>query len=648
MADGPSLTRTKTAPGTSAALGLAIVLAGSVGWSQTPDADDSKPTPKPVFYETATVEARPVESASAAVTVVDGGDLEASEARSATDALQAVPGLSLLSSGGRAGVTNVFVRGGDSNFTLVLLDGIPLNDSTDLNGGTVNLEELPADLIDHVEVVRGPLTSFYGPGSLSGVVQLFERRGGPGPLRLDVAAEGGNASLRHGVARVAGGAGRGGYSGGAAWDQEEHRIGEDRFRAFDAWGTRDLCFGETSAIDFTGRFSSGTADDYPDTSGGPVYGSGALRHTDRQDVALTSRAGWGKGRRSHVTLGVSRRDLDRTSPEVGPLVPASAEHTEFTRLRVAYEAPLVSRPQTTVDVGVSGEGEWGVNRSVLHLPAYLGGDTPGDYRHDRMTGGAYLGVRRQAGRVLLEGALRADAAGDASLQANPHVGLVWSVDSAGDTRLRASFGRASKLPSFFALSSPRALGGNPDLAPERVLGGDVALERAFLSRRLEASVGYFRQEYRDLVDFDFDVFQLVNRSRVRAEGAEVVVRWQGPASFYVEGRGTWLQAQELSGAPLLHRPRWSGGGAIGWRPRTRASLQVQWRGVSSSLDEQLTVPDRGSVAGYGVLGAAGSFGWGRHWSVRARLDNAANRDYETLIGFPGAGRSFWLGLAWGL
>ena len=265
-----------------------------------------------------------------------------------------------------------------------------------------------------------------------------------------------------------------------------------------------------------------------------------------------------------------------------------------------------------------------------------------------MTGGAYLGVRRQAGRVLLEGALRADAAGDASLQANPHVGLVWSVDSAGDTRLRASFGRASKLPSFFALSSPRALGGNPDLAPERVLGGDVALERAFLSRRLEASVGYFRQEYRDLVDFDFDVFQLVNRSRVRAEGAEVVVRWQGPASFYVEGRGTWLQAQELSGAPLLHRPRWSGGGAIGWRPRMRASLQVQWRGVSSSLDEQLTLPDRGSVAGYGVLGAAGSFGWGRHWSVRARLDNAANRDYETLIGFPGAGRSFWLGLAWGL
>ena len=124
--------------------------------------------------------------------------------------------------------------------------------------------------------------------------------------------------LRHGVARVAGGARPGAGLGEPRRTGRSIGSARDRFRAFDAWGTRDLCFGETSAIDFTGRFSSGTADDYPDTSGGPVYGSGALRHTDRRDVALTSRAGWGKGRRSHVTLGVSRRDLDSTSPEVGP------------------------------------------------------------------------------------------------------------------------------------------------------------------------------------------------------------------------------------------------------------------------------------------------------------------------------------------
>jgi outer membrane cobalamin receptor len=94
----------------------------------------------PVFYETTTVTARPVSGASGAVTVVSSEELAAAAARSGTEVLHEVPGLSLLASGGRAGVTNAWVRGADPNFTLVLLDGIPLNDSTELQGGAVNLE----------------------------------------------------------------------------------------------------------------------------------------------------------------------------------------------------------------------------------------------------------------------------------------------------------------------------------------------------------------------------------------------------------------------------------------------------------------------------------------------------------------------------
>ena len=194
----------------------------------------------PVFYETTTVTARPVSGASGAVTVVSPDELAAAAARSGTDVLREVPGLNLLSSGGRAGVTNAWVRGADPNFTLVLLDGIPLNDSTDLQGGAVNLEELPAGLVGRAEVVRGPLTSFYGPSSLSGVVQLFTPRGGTGPLRLALGAEAGNADLRRGFARASGAAGAGGWSTGAAYDEETHRIAEDRFRQLDAFATADL------------------------------------------------------------------------------------------------------------------------------------------------------------------------------------------------------------------------------------------------------------------------------------------------------------------------------------------------------------------------------------------------------------------------
>ena len=190
--------------------------------------------------------------------------------------------------------------------------------------------------------------------------------------------------------------------------------------------------------------------------------------------------------------------------------------------------------------------------------------------------------------MLLEGALRANSPGMPRSSETPR-GPRLERRLGGRQPVAASFGRASKLPSFFALSSPRALGGNPNLAPERV-SAETLPSSAPSSPSARGERRVLPPGIRDRVDFDFDVFQLVNRSRVRAEGGEVVVPVAGARSFYLEGRGTWLQARELSGAPLLHRPRWTGGGAIGWRPGTRASVQVQWRGVSSSLDEQLTVP----------------------------------------------------------
>lgn len=645
-----------------------VLLLLLLGWPAAghPQSDASPPAPKketaadsgprepPVFYETTTVTARPVSSASGAVTVVGPEEAQASGARSATELLQEVPGLELLSSGGRAGQTNAYIRGGDPNFTLVLLDGIPLNDATDLQGGAVNLEELPAGLIERAEIVRGPLTAFYGPSSLSGVVQLFTPRGGPGPVRASLGAEAGNADLRRAFARAAGPAGeRGGFSGGLSWDQERHRIAEDRFRQLDAWGSASLALGRTADLRLTGRFADGATDDYPDASGGPLYGSGELRHTTHQDLALGAQLDLGDParRRHHLSVGLSRRERDRTSPAVAPQVPASSEQVTFTRLRLSWQVPLHRTPRTELDAGASGDGEWGENASILELPPFLGGSVPGDYRKTRVSGGAFAGARhelalgRGRGTVLLEAALRADLASTDSPQLNPHAGIVVRP-GAGATRLRVSAGRASKLPSFFALASPRALGGNPGLRPESAWGGEAGIEHEFRTARLEVGASYFRQRYADLVDFDFEQFLHVNRSRVRARGAELTARWQPHPALALDAEATYLEARDLDGGRLLHQPRWTGGARVTWRPEERLSLRLQARAVSRSLDEQIPVPDRDTVSGYGLLGFAGSWRVRDALTLRARLDNLTDRSYQTLVGFPGPGRSFWIGLGW--
>jgi vitamin B12 transporter len=612
---------------------------------ETPEAPEDEAVPE--FFETTTVTARPVSSATGSVTVVGAEELAVAGARSGREILEEVPGLNLLPTGGRAGVTHAWIRGADPNFTLVLLDGIPLNDPTDRQGGAVNLEELPRGLVERAEVVRGPQTAFYGMSALSGVVQLFTPRGGPGPVQASLGAEFGNADLRRGFARASGPAGRGGWSAGLSFDEERFRIADERFRQVDAWAGADLALGDEADLALTARFANGEQDDYPNASGGPALGSGELRRTDHDDLALGVRLTLGHrdAPRHRIGVGLSRRAQDRLSPAIPPTVPESEEATAYTRLRVSWQSPIHRSGSTWIDIGASGEGEWAENESLLKLPPALGGDVPGNYEERRVSGGVFGAFRQERGTLLYELTLRLDGASGLGAQLNPQVGLVWTLGSGG-TRLRASAGRATRLPSFFALASPPALGGNPDLKPERTVGGDVGLTHRFRAARLEVGAGYFLHEYRDLVDFDFDQFLHVNRARVRTQGVELTAHWQPHETLRLDAEVTWLEAKDLSGDPLLYEPRWQGGGGLTWQPSPELSLRLFTRAVSEYLDNQIPVPDRDTVAGYGLVGFAGSWRFQRGWSVRARLDNLTDRSYETLIGFPGPGRSFWVGLGW--
>jgi len=116
---------------------------------------------------------------------------------------------------------------------------------------------------------------------------------------------------------------------------------------------------------------------------------------------------------------VSHRDQDRVSPAVLPQVPESVERTTFTRLRAAWQLPVAIGARTTLDVGASGEGEWGENRSVLKLPPALGGEVAGDYDETRASGGVFGALRQERGRFLYEVALRADIASSDSPQLHP-------------------------------------------------------------------------------------------------------------------------------------------------------------------------------------------------------------------------------------
>lgn len=588
--------------------------------------------PVETFYATATVQERPLSSATGSVTVIDREAIDASGARTVGELLRTAPGVSVTTNS-RGGSSVAHIRAGEPNFTLVLLDGVPLNDSTYQVGDVFNLEGLPTAGIERIEIVRGPLSSFYGSTGLSGVIQIFTRDGEErAALAEEAELSAGDASFRRGSGTVSGK----GWSVTALWEEEAERIAEERFEQ--AGGLASLSFPVGSArLQLKARGSSWEGDDYPDASGGPVFGSGELRHTDHEELSLAAELSVGD--RHRLDASVYRHGMDRRSPEVFPQVPPSVEETRYTRTRFGWASLLRSSPGIRWSAGVDVQREQGENESLLLLPVDFGGAVRGDYDITRTLPGAYTELILDRGPWTFELGSRIDLPEDHATQWSPRAGVGRRI---GKARLRASAGRGWKLPSFFALASPPALGGNPDLRPETILGGDLGVE--WQLGRTDAGLTLFYNRYEDLIDFDFATFTHLNRSEVDTRGIEGTFGWRPRDGLSLQASATW---QEFDAeADLRHRPERTGGLRVLWEPIEAVTLDFDAQAVSRYFDRQIPVEDRGTVEGYELLGVGAAWRFASPWELRLRVDNLLDERYETLIGFPGPGRSLRAGLRW--
>src|SRR5688572_30467591 len=153
---------------------------------------------------------KPASTLTQAVTVILGDDLRERGVTRVSDALREVPGASIVQTGSFGAVTTLFLRGGESRYTKVLIDGVPVNAS----GGFFDFSHLTTDNIDRIEIVRGPSSVLHGADAVSGTVQIFTRRG-TGRPRLTLGARGGTYQSYDLSADASGGSERIAFSAGA-------------------------------------------------------------------------------------------------------------------------------------------------------------------------------------------------------------------------------------------------------------------------------------------------------------------------------------------------------------------------------------------------------------------------------------------------
>jgi outer membrane cobalamin receptor len=616
------------------------------------------------------------------VSIVTRHEIDERGAQSVLEVLREVPGVEVNQSGRRGGVTGVFIRGGNSNYNLVMIDGIQMNDF----GGGFDFAPLAVDGVDRVEVIRGPQSALYGSNAVTGVINVVSQRG-EGPPRFTALAEGGSFTTR----RFA--AGASGLNRAFGWAFNLSRLDSggvvrnDNYRNQTVWlsfrYSRTLrrqfgfhFFGNANDAGAPGPFGSDPDHlyDAPIFPGGPTPREVGLVSRDKQNLFgyQASYAEQFSTRFRQVTaVSVSTSRFFFVSP-FGDSFSHSLRVVGNTRSEITISSK---------DLLVAG---FEVNREQIKN-TFIADASSIPFLLPR-TSYAYFAENRWSPtpRWFVIAGLRVDnirtdelppdafdsrplLPASSILKVNPRISLAYLAHEPdtsgwfGTTRVHGSFGTGIRAPNGFEL----AFTNNPRLKPERSISFDLGAEQRFFSNRAVFDVTYFFNRFADQIVVlggslqNLSQFHSDNLANARAQGVEVSFRIRPIRSLELAGEYTRLNSAILAldgttiaqslfrvGQPLVRRPHNSAGfNATWWHRRLMLNLNGYVRGPV--LDVEPTFGAFGGLfrnKGYVLANAGFAYRLPAGVEIYGRLNNFLNQKYEESFGFPALHLNFLAGV----
>jgi vitamin B12 transporter len=640
-----------------------VFLTPIVSHAQTAPAQ-TPPTIHESIVVTATGRETPESKVGMSITVITRDEIEQRHALSTIDLLRTMPGVVAVRAGGVGNLTGVFVRGGESTYNKVLLDGMPLNEP----GGAFNFASLSPENIERIEVLRGAHSALFGSDAMASVIQLFSVRPDSGRPRVNLTVDGGNFNTAHVAAGFGARASSVEYSifGSRLGTDNEAPNNKNRTSTLSGNVTRWLKSGASARL--VGRGEFGRAGTPGTTAFGRPDMDAFFRHRDGSFLG-----GWNQPLGSRVTQQTSYSyvvtkyrstnlvaDAPYT-PTFGTLVAAFPSsdflydsETELERHHFQYRADAVIARTQTVTAAFAYDGERGVLTN--HRSAAV-------QRPERNNTGTTIQYEAATERVSVVGGIRFENNGSFGFYAAPRLAVSWLMSSGneelGATRLRGSVGRGIKEPLFIQSYSPSpSFLGNPNLKPERSRGFDLGIEQRFAGGRAAVEVTYFANHFDDLISlgpFDPVTFnsRYENIGETRASGLELAGTALVNGGFRFSAGYTLLDSKvirSISSSPifapgrqLYRRPRHSGSLQASYS-RSRASVAAGAVFIGSRVDSDFNFPTISLNEGYATWNASGEVRLAGRTSAFVTIDNLADRDYMEPLGYRGLGRALRAGI----
>jgi outer membrane cobalamin receptor len=621
---------------------------------------------------------QPLSRTADSVTVITGQDLAARQVTSLGAALAAVPGFTVARSGGPGTLTSLFPRGGDSDFTLVLIDGVRAN----AFGGGLDLSQVPIADVDRIEVVRGPQSAIYGADAIGGVVQVITRQGGPPSAHAQL--EGGSRATLRVLAGTHGEINRWRWQAGGDYFQDHgftgiapasgERVSNDDARERQGWA--GIGWRAERGTDVHGAFRHVDSD-----RGAPgPYGSDPAERfsavdriargtTERRSVGLRAVHPW-TGPSSRVRQRVEFDVADYDLLFVSAFGPSESD-TRRVHGRLQTDAVVSAR------LGVSGGAELLAERARSTFIAAGSETVPVNRRvvgafgearwdvHDRIN--VQAGLRAEH---ITRERLTADSAAFAAstvVSINPKIAASWLVSRSlpangarAWTRVRMAGGTGIRPPDAFEI----AFTDNPDLKPERSRSVELGMTQTLAGGAVQLDATAFFNQYDDLIVSvgslrDASRYRTDNISNARARGLETAAVWRSGNGFRVRGTYTFLDTEILAVDGLAQAPSpYRVGDELLRRPTHQASLTLDWtmsrvtmfamvEGRGATLDAEPAFGPSGGLyenPGRAVMDLGASYRLAGGMDVFARVLNLFDRDYEEVLGYPAPGRTAFVGV----
>jgi len=543
------------------------------------------------------------------------GEAWDSRGGNAESALSSVPGLSFTVSGGPGQTRSLLIRGAKAEHTLVLIDGIPVNDPLSPSRA-FDFGQIPVDEIERIEVIKGPQSVLYGSDAIGGVVHIITKKNSATRLRLEGGSYG---TMKARAAMLGFHAGYEKSSGFSAADVRDGNTEADGFEAWNLGGKKEFALGDAALLRLNGTFKETRTD--TDRSGGR---GGDSRNTSTRNGLFLFRGDWiyfipdtgVEWNLGGSYSGHSRND--NTNTPVGDY----------------YKADLVKVENIF-------RRDFGPHGLTLGIEA---GSERG--RSSQTSGGTrkfngiafYLQDQVAFGRFQTNAGARLDLHSEHESAQTYRLGIGYSMVPEL-LRLKGSIGTGFKAPSLYQTYS---IFGSPNLRPERSVGGDFGFE--LTGEDWSTEVTGFLNRYRDQIDFNSVTSRFFNQSSAESYGLE----WGSEKSlgfFRLSNALTWLRAFDRnSRLPLLRRPLLSDTLTFGFRKGDFVGANLHARYVGTRTDVHPTTFTRQPMPAFLTLGFDMFHSIGGGLRVVARGENLLDRRYQETSGFGVPALSGYVGV----